>query len=82
MNRQEWLQYLKDHKDKFKWFFDQYFESATWEMLMLYIEKENINGIFTILNNVWFYLPDNKFNIIENPPGWNEFIYLLEEFPE
>jgi hypothetical protein len=31
------------------------------------------------LDQVWFELPDDVCNIKVNPPGWDEFLSLIEE---
>jgi len=46
---------------------------------MEYRKIENVTMMISIMNSVWFHLPDNKFNIIENPKGWKEFLYLIED---
>ena len=63
----------------FKWFIEDYFPIAV-EKLELCRNNANVSGILSILNMVWFQLPDDQFNIIENPDGWNDFMYLLENF--
>ena len=41
--------------------------------------KENKGmELFNQLNDVWFHLPDNVFNIMENPKGWDKFLSLVE----
>jgi len=68
--------YLK-HKDDFSWFIKDYFGAEVLEELD---ELARINSpkLFSKLNDIWFHLPDSKFNIIENPKGWEEFLYVIE----
>jgi len=40
--------------------------------------ENNWVKLIDLMNGVWFALPDGRFNIIENPPGWSEFVNLLE----
>lgn len=77
-NDKEWLELFDKTNTTFKWFFDTYFESEVWEQLILYRNQENIQLMMGIMNNVWYMLPDHKFNIIENPKGWSEFLTLIE----
>lgn len=66
------------HKDKIKPIVNENFVTAEWENLLLFAEKGQGEKLFSSLNNIWFLLPDNKYNIIDNPPGWNEFLYIIE----
>jgi hypothetical protein len=66
------------HKDKFKWFIDEYFPEL-YDHLVEAAEKRMGSLLMKELSDVWFYLPDSKFNIIENPPGWTEFLRILDD---
>ena len=79
MNDQEWFDYYDEHKEAFHWFIDEYFFDDVWIALERFRDKRGRFTMITILNFVWFELPDHKFNIIENPPGWNELLHLIEE---
>jgi len=67
----------RNHR-KFKWFFDQYFPSQIWDNLIEARRLENQDEMLSIMNGVWFDLPDGRFNIMENPSGWEEFLALIE----
>ena len=64
-------------KEDIRWFVDKYFPN---KMLVLEeMAKENKGmELFNQLNDVWFHLPDNVFNIMENPKGWDKFLSLVE----
>ena len=82
MTIDKWLRLFDENHSKFKWFFDEYFLPHVWEDLMKAREEDNWVNMMSIMNNVWFYLPDNRFNIMVNPDGWNDFLVLLECPPE
>ena len=62
---------------KFQWIIDAYFP-RTFMRLYMDAEAGNEKELMEALNNMWFHLPDRKFNIIENPPGWAEFLQVIE----
>ena len=63
---------------EFKWFIEQYF--PRWIRLIEFNRKNcRTWELINILNDVWFYLPDGIFNIMENPKGWKEFLNVIEE---
>lgn len=72
------LKSFDDGYPKFKWFIKEYLPH-----LIDYIEiarkEKDTSGLLALLNDVWFSLPDGRFNIIENPPGWSEFLNVIEE---
>jgi hypothetical protein len=72
-----WFKTFDETKGKFEWFVVQYFKGY-WEKLLEAREDRNYGTMVTILNDIWFWLPDNRFNIINNPPGWKEFLNLIE----
>jgi hypothetical protein len=74
-----WFTYFDQNKDKFKWFFDRYFDPCVWTDLMGAREREDHSKMDIIMNIVWYELPDSRFNIQNNPTGWSEFLQLLEE---
>ena len=78
MTKIEWFFQFDKTKDNFKWFWEQYFPGK-WEQLLALRENDDIDGMINSMNDVWFWLPDNKFNIMVNPKGWNEFLYLVEQ---
>lgn len=63
--------------EKFRWFIDEYFPGKFIELLKLANDNEE-EMLLAELNDIWFRLPDNKFNIIENPEGWTEFLNIIE----
>ena len=76
MTDQEWIAYFDEHKDKFKWFIGAV---SQWLPLKRARSARDRKQMTSIMNHVWFILPDNRFNIIENPKGWSEFLTLIEE---
>lgn len=63
---------------KFSWFITQYFgEEVLLECYEL-ARKGDGNKLISILNDIWFRLPDGRFNIMENPTGWSEFLSIIE----
>lgn len=67
-----------DCREEIKWFVVEYFGDLKWDALLNLALNEKEAKLFTELNNIWFILPDSKFNIIENPPGWNSFLNIIE----
>ena len=82
MNKQTWFEYYDEHESKFRWFFQDYGFDVLWNGLREARGCQDISAMFSFMNEVWFRLPDNKFNIMENPSGWSQFLHLLEELPE
>jgi hypothetical protein len=74
---EDWFKKFDETKDTFKWFWDQYFPGR-WDKLLSLREEKNWNSMMNEMNDVWFWLPDGRFNIMENPAGWKEFLYLIE----
>ena len=54
------------------------FGEGVWEELMKLVDDGKGKKVYNVLTNMWFVLPDHKYNIIENPPGWNEFLSVVE----
>jgi hypothetical protein len=79
MNKKQWLTQFDITYTKFMWFFIDYGFGQDWLNLIKLRKMGEWRSMLVIMNNVWFRLPDNKFNIIENPPGWSEFLILIEE---
>ena len=65
--------------DKFRWFIVRYYGEDYFASLVELAENGKNVELANRLNRVWFELPDNIFNIMENPPGWWEFLSLIEE---
>lgn len=72
---------------KFRWAFLEYGFTKEWYKLLTtrknetstFSETQQAYIMKAILNDVWFKLPSNVFNIKVNPKGWNEFLFLVEE---
>jgi len=73
----KWLKEFDEKSPKFKWFWIAY--GFDWDYLIELRKQEKIPWMIHLMNDVWYILPDNEFNIIKNPPGWKEFLDLLEE---
>lgn len=87
MEAKEWLEDFAVKSAQFKWFFLEYGFSKQWYLLMeiknhsceCKSDEERMYKMITIMNDVWFKLPDNVFNIIVNPKGWHPFLSLIEQ---
>lgn len=82
VTKEQWLKNFDNSKSEFEWFILKYFGIRVMESINSYRVDDDYGKMITIMNDMWFRLPDNKFNIMENPKGWNEFLYLLEELPK
>ena len=78
MNEQEWLKLYDETKENFRWFITKYFP-LRWERMERLRSENDQQGMIKIMNDVWFELPDNKFNIMVNPKGWSDFLNLIED---
>jgi transposase len=78
MDDNQWLIEFDASKAKFQWFFLQYGFEDELKRLEEARSKNQVKKMITIMNRVWFELPDGVFNIKMNPKGWDEFISLLE----
>ena len=81
MKKVEWLKYFEEHNLKFLWFFNRYGFQFEWNSLTAAHKIEDTTAMMAIMNDVWFKLPDNIFNIRGNPRGWPQFLTLLENPP-
>jgi len=83
MNNERWLQEFDATKHTFQWFFIRYGFEDEWKRLEKYRADNRadnrVGKMKSILNAVWFDLPDDMFNIKVNPTGWPEFLSLIEE---
>jgi len=79
MNTENWLAKFDADKAKFEWFFIKYGFDIEWKQLNEARVIRQIGKMKNIMNRVWFELPDAEFNIMMNPVGWDEFLYLLED---
>ena len=66
------------NKKEFQWFIEKYFGIDMVKKLDILAEEKNQPLLFNMLINLWFELPDSKFNIMENPKGWKEFLEVIE----
>lgn len=64
---------------KFQWFIERWFGQKTVDYLKQLANDGKEEELSNKLNGIWFELPDDIFNIRENPEGWNEFLSLIEE---
>jgi hypothetical protein len=65
--------------ETFKWFIIKYFGEKAFLALLELANNDKTEDLLEALHVIWFQLPDNQFNIIENPKGWKEFLNLIEE---
>lgn len=77
MTDKEWLEEFDATKGKFQWFIVKYFPKQ-WGILLEMRRFGQAQEMISLMNTIWYYLPDSQFNIVENPDGWNEFLYLIE----
>jgi len=78
MTVQEWIKQFNETKETFSWFIIEHFGKFMLSDIEFHVSRGEIDKARILMNCVWFELPDSKFNIIENPKGWNEFLFLLE----
>lgn len=62
----------------FQWFIERWYGSSTVDYLKRLAYQNNEVELSNKLEAIWFELPDDLFNIRENPDGWSEFLSLLE----
>lgn len=62
----------------FSWFILEYYGQKVLLELIKYANEQREFALINKLNQIWTELPDSKFNIMENPKGWNEFLNILE----
>lgn len=65
--------------EMFKWFIIEYFGEKAFLALLDLANNDEEEELLAALNVIWFQLPDNKFNVRENPKGWTEFLNLIED---
>jgi len=77
----EWFELFDKYQPKIKWFIDQYFPGTMLKLRTLRKlgTKHDQRQVIDMLSDIWFKLPDSKFNIMEDPPGWTEFLELIED---
>jgi len=64
--------------ENMQWFIVRYFGQDEFSDLVDLANKGEGQKLVDRLNNIWFTLPDNIFNIIENPPGWEDLLHIVE----
>ena len=74
---EEFFDDFLEHLPSFRWFIADYFGEDAVEKLVQMARDKN-NSLLAALNDIWYQLPSGMFNIRENPPGWSEFLDLLE----
>ena len=74
-----WFEKFDAALPEFTWFIEKHFKPECKEVMMHLRKEEDIKMLKYMLWQIWFYLPDNEFNIIVNPKGWHEFLSLIEE---
>lgn len=78
MTNEDWFKYYDENLPSFKWFILKYFVTDVWLDLKEARDNNDRPRMISLMNNIWFQLPDHRFNIIENPVGWSEFLHLVE----
>lgn len=74
---EEFFENFLEHLPSFEWFIADYFGEDTVEELVQMARDKN-NSLLAALNDIWYQLPSNKFNVIEDPPGWSEFLDIID----
>jgi len=49
-----------------------------WLELKAFRNANDQRNLLRLMNTIWAYLPDDKFNIRVNPPYWYNFLTLIE----
>jgi hypothetical protein len=62
----------------FEWFIKQYVPVYI-PVLKAARDSNDFAYVYNILSDIWYRLPDNKFNIKVMPKGWREFLDTIEE---
>lgn len=76
-NELDWLAEYDKSYPIFEWFIFKYFPDSVQELL-IFRNLNECGELISILNDIWFALPNKKFNIQLNPKGWSEFLSLIE----
>lgn len=74
----QWLKLYDKNFDKFEWFISKDLKKE----LSRARDNKDIGMMMSLLTGIWFALPDNRFNIIENPEGWEEFLAVIDNPPK
>jgi len=75
---EDWLLRFDRYRPEFEWFMKDFMPEDYSKLLDARVEKKS-QLMMDIMCKVWFVLPDNQFNIIENPKGWGPFLSLIEQ---
>jgi hypothetical protein len=78
MNKQKLVHMIQRTYPAWSWIVMRYYPQ--YDEYMRAVEIDTLQHIIDLMNQMWFELPDHIFNISENPPGWQEFIAILEEY--
>lgn len=78
MTKQEFWAAHDKALEAIRWAILSYFGQEAIDKITELRAKEDVMGCLAFHNDVWFHLPDGRFNIIENPPGWHTFLSFLE----
>ena len=78
MTEEQWFKQFDETKDTFEWFVRKHFPFA-WDELLRLRELKIQQAMLSLMGEIWYYLPDETFNIKVNPKGWNEFLALIED---
>jgi hypothetical protein len=81
--KDQWLALYKEYRPKMAWFILEYFGLATLQELDRLAQIEQavrcpVERMISILNDIWFRLPDGQFNIMNKPQGYLELLRLIE----
>lgn len=81
MNKSEksFVERVRETMPKWVWFVRRYFGPEGVRIINGFIDSKDEVSLKGVLNEIWFKLPDNIFNIKENPTGWTEFLDLVED---
>jgi len=77
-DKEQWLKQFDETKDTFKWVFIEYGFQPMWEKILIARQEQRMDRMLDAMSHVWFALPDSEFNILVSPPGWKEFLQLIE----
>lgn len=80
MSAEQWLAMYDNSKNQFKWFIDQYFPGM-FQQLDALRKQGKWSKMLNHMNDMWYKLPGSKFNIVEKPQGWTQFLNLVENPP-
>lgn len=68
----------QENKRHFLYFINKYLGNYEVNVLNDLAEQRNQPKLFSKLISIWTLLPENVFNIENNPHGWREFLEVLD----